>query len=329
MTEENDHIYKEYFQERDKKNYREYKRKKQERLEREKLEREKEEAQHSANEQSEEKEEYEGIIDPIGTEIPGMFDEYNDSLDSEEYANDFPEFQNYSEIQHAGVHNDENDAVEGVSEELFEEDPPYQLKWSILNLDKIVKHSRKRSAKDPELTLHTEDRYDPIAETAGYNLSNMFDDSSIMTIFHKFSYPEDYTWTQGYRVFEDDDCSGCVEEVLCNDDVDLEDNENISISPKDIDVDVECELNFQKLLQQSKDLLGRLPRNYKIKYSDICLKIPDSQREKVTSYEIRLIDFMVKQGVFPRVSICICRDDVITVDRSFFRIHYLWFGLRD
>lgn len=312
MAEEIDKFEMDYFRAQDERREREYKREK-----RERLEREREEAQHFVNEQSEEEEVCDGIIDPIG-DLPPEIEAYIESDEFSKTVSDLSESHNSSDKQYEPVHDKENALQESKEEQV--EDLEYELKEAVLKLDEAVKFSRKRAAKNPELTLHTDDRYDTMEDISDENHSEMYRDESIMTIYHELSYPEDYTWTQGYRTFDELPIQeGCTKGW---DDEELEDNH---VAPEDIDIDVECEVNFQKALESVKECLGRFTRD-KITRADISLKIPYTQRYRATMYEIRLIDFMIRHGVQPRVSLCICRENKVMAYRSLLSMTILWYA---
>ena len=349
MTEEEiAQFEKDYFQAQDEANSREYKRKKRERLEREKIEREKEEAQHSANEQLEEEKVCEGIIDPIGDLDPEV-EAYIESLDPNEDEEDFEEEAGGARPFYEGFGRSEleirqdydaqlesNKAVielkrlhDKMSNPEFENEVYnlehmgiYMVDPATESLNEAVRFSRYRRSEG-SLIKHDESNEWHIKEF----LDSSYTSRENEAIFHKFNYPEDYLWADnGWEIRYCEHINTSKDEPICtgnhwcdHNEVDVEDIDTWPLYNHEIvDVDVEMELSFQKLLDKLMPVIG--DGGFCL---DINLQIPYSQLAKASTFEIRLIAFLIAKNIKPRVSITIRNRDADISDKACCYLLYL------
>ena len=187
----------------------------------------------------------------------------------------------------------------------------YKVDNDTITLNGAVNSSRYRnrscSNKYHELPERQSERIKAFLDTT-YNMSE------ISAVFHRLSYPEDYQF-----LLKADDVipsfhpnSGNSSDLVvgvhefdyCE--VDLNDFETWPLyDSDDVDIDVEFEVNFQKILNDLKEKIGKCAGLTRI---DVGLSIPYSQISKASSFEIRLIDMLIKLNYFPRVSVCIFKN---------------------
>ena len=345
MTKEKDPL-ADYFHDPDEE-YREYKRKK-----RERLEREREEAQQSSNEQSEEEEEVcDGIIDPIGdwdSEVEAYIESDESNLESDEFNDEFieedesPFYEGFSRSEQEITKDyDEqlmsNKAVlelkrlhENMSNPEFADDvydlepmEIYVVDSATESLNEAVRFSRYRRSEG-SLKKHDESNECDIKEF----LDSSYTSREIEVIFHKLNYPEDYLWAaDGWEIrycehIYDTSKDGPICTGNHYNDYDKVDVEDIDTWPlynhEIVDVDVEMELSFKKLLDELMPVIG--DGGFCM---DINLQIPYSQLAKVSTFEIRLIAFLITKNIKPRVSITIRNRDADIYNKACFYLTYL------
>lgn len=195
----------------------------------------------------------------------------------------------------------------------------YKVDSETLSLQEAVNFSRKRVKSFSKITMRI---YEADQDAIKAFLSSTYNMSEIAVVFHGLSYPEDYQfvnskWSAEFT--EDNNISEGVHESDYRD-VDLDDTETWPVhNIADIDVDVEFEINFQKALASLKKQIG----NGKGTHIDVGLRIPYSQISKATTYEIRLINWLVELNYTPRVSVCIFKNDMDEDIRACAFITYL------
>ena len=337
MTKENDPL-ADYFHDPDEK-YREYKRKK-----RERLERKREEAQQSSNEQSEEEEICEGIIDPIDYELPDIdayieSEDFNDEINEEDESLFYEGFgrreqeisQDYDEqlksnkavIELKRLH--ENMSNPEFADHIYnlEQMEIYMVDSATESLNEAVRFSRHRRCEG-SLKKHNESNEWHIKEF----LNSSYTSRENEVIFHKLNYPEDYLWADdGWEIRYCEhiydtikDAPICTGNHYCDyNNVDVEDIDTWPLYNHEIvDVDVEIELSFKKLLDELMPVIG--DGGFCM---DINLQIPYSQLAKVSTFEIRLIAFLITKNIKPRVSITIRNRDADIYNKACFYLLYL------
>ena len=200
----------------------------------------------------------------------------------------------------------------------------YKVAPDVITLQEAVNHSRRRVNQIDEKVLK---HYEDIEERVKAFLSSTYNMSEIGIIFHQLHYPQDYQW-----VNHDED-------IICNNyedcytidvgaheydhrEIDLQDYETWPLyDVNNVDIDVECEVNFQQLLRELGEKIGK--GKISKDYIDMGLRIPYSQLSKASSYEIRLIDFLRQLNYTPRVSVCIFKNDNPLIDRATFSLTYI------
>ena len=205
----------------------------------------------------------------------------------------------------------------------------YKVDNDTITLNEAVKHSRYRnrscSNKYHKLPERQSERIKAFLDFT-YNMSE------ISAVFHRLSYPEDYQFLlkeddviPSYHPYSGDDSCEVVgvheSDYL---EVDLNDFETWPLYDSDnVDIDVEFEVNFQKILNDLKEKIGKCAERTRI---DVGLRIPYSQISKASSFEIRLIDMLIKLNYYPRVSICIFKNDdpLIRIDRACAFLTYMF-----
>lgn len=341
MTKEKDPL-ADYFHDPDEE-YREYRRKK-----RERLEREKEDTQHAVNEQSEEEEVCEEIIDPIGDLDPEV-EAYIESLDLNEDEDDFEEeeagrarpfYEGFSRSEQE-IRQDFDAQLESnktvvelkhlhdkMSDPEFK-DKAYNLEHmeiyivdsATVSLNEAVRFSRYRRSEG-SLKKHDKSNEWHIKE-----FLNTLTSGENEVIFHKFNYPEDYLWADNgweirycEHINTSKDNPVCTGNHFCDyDEVDIEDIDTWPLYNHEIvDADVEVEISFQKLLDELVPVIGEGGF-----CMDINLQIPYSQLAKVSTFEIRLIEFLISKNIKPRISITIRNKDADIYNKACFYLQYL------
>lgn len=338
MAEEIDQFEKDYFQAQEDRREREYKRKK-----RERLEREREEAQHSANEQPEDEEVCDGIIDPIGDLLPELeayieSEEFNDKRNESDESPFYEGFgrseqeirqdyntqlmSNKAVIELKRLH--ENMSNPEFADEIYDLEPMeiYMVDSATESLNEAVRFSRYRRSHG-SLEKHDESNEWHIKDF----LASSYSSRGNEVIFHKFKYPEDYLWAaDGWEIRYCEHINTSKDAPIstgnhCCDynEVDIEDIDTWPLYNHEIvDVDVEMELSFQKLLDELMPVIG--DGGFCM---DINLQIPYSQLAKVSTFEIRLIAFLITKNIKPRVSITIRNRDADIYNKACFYLLYL------
>ena len=210
-------------------------------------------------------------------------------------------------------------------DDLINEIGIYKVDNDTITLNEAVRRSRYRS-------LNSANVFKNLPECQEYRingfLKSTYNMSEISAVFHKLSYPEDYqfligkddvipSYNPGY-----DECSIAVG-VHESDyrEISLDDVETWPLyDAENVDVDVEFEVNFQKILNELKEEIGKCTERTRI---DLGLRIPYSQISKATSFEIRLINMLIKLNYEPRVSVCIFKNDDPLIDRACAFITYM------
>ncbi len=146
-------------------------------------------------------------------------------------------------------------------------------------------------------------------------------------IFHKFNYPEDYLWADhGWEIRYCEHINTSKDNPVCTgnhfcdyDEVDIEDIDTWPLYNHEIvDADVEVEISFQKLLDELVPVIGEGGF-----CMDINLQIPYSQLAKVSTFEIRLIEFLISKNIKPRISITIRNRGADIYNKACFYLQYL------
>ncbi len=211
-------------------------------------------------------------------------------------------------------------------EDLINEIGIYKVDNDTITLNEAVKHSRYRNRDCFK-------KYHELPERQSGRIKAFLDDTYVMSeisaVFHKLSYPEDYQFLKKeYDVIPsfhpDSGDSSCLFVGVHESDyreVDINDVETWPLYDSDnVDIDVEFEVNFQKILNDLKEKIGKCAERTRI---DVGLGIPYSQISKESSFEIRLIDMLLKLNYYPRVSVCIFRNDDPLIDRACASITYM------
>lgn len=163
-----------------------------------------------------------------------------------------------------------------------------------LPLQESVYFSRRRNNRSEE--YESDDMSHGIKEFMG-----MTYDDDVAEVFHKLNYPEDYQWLT--RFDDVDRFADCIGKGFQHDIDYIELNDKDTWPMHDtslLDPGVEIETHFQLILTKLEDEIG--DGGFRM---DLGLRMPYSQKALLPSFEIRLIDFLVKHNVKPRVSLCL------------------------